>query len=47
MHFFDYLFKDLHIIMKNGCRVLGMDCSDAESKDIENNRSHKSAVYLV
>ena len=33
--------------MKNGCRILGMDCSDIRKKDEEDNRSHKSAVYLV
>lgn len=33
--------------MKNGCRILGMDCNDIEWKDIENKRSRISAVYLA
>ena len=44
---FDCLFKDLYTVRKNGCRILGMDCSDIRIEDKEDNRSHKSAVYLV
>lgn len=43
----DCLFKDLYAVMKNGCRILGMDCSDIRIKDREGNRSHKSAVYIA
>lgn len=42
------LFKDLYYVNKlNGCQILGMDCSDIGKEDTEDNRSHKSAVYLA
>lgn len=44
--YFDYLFKDLHVQHKSGCRVLGMDCKDIKiDTDLKDNR--KSAVYLA
>ena len=45
---FENLFIDLRAMMRNGCWISGMDCSDVKFNiDEDDIRSHKSGVYLV